>query len=151
MSPTLRPTIDEMMLSIAKLVAQRSTCSSRLKVGAVLATTDGRILSFGYNGVPRGMPHCDDAGCQRGPDNKHLWLLHAEENAIVNAAANGIAVKGAVAYVTHFPCSHCAAVFAQAGIITVIYEKEYGDTSKAALTVFRQCSIEVVQKEISNE
>lgn len=140
-----------MMMEIARVTASRSTCSSRIKVGAV-AVRNRTIISMGYNGVPSGLPHCDDAGCMRGPDGKHLFLIHAEENVIINAAREGQSLAGATLYITHFPCSHCAAMLAQAKVKRVVYGEEYGiqDTASSARYVFNLSGIEVEKHEKSD-
>ena len=145
MRSTSRPSIDETMMRIAQIVARRSTCPKG-HVGAVIATAEGRILSLGYNGVPSGMAHCEDTGCQRDEDGKHLYLVHAEENAVANAAANGIKLVGSVAYVTMFPCSHCAAILAQAGVVKLICGSE--KMSPAAVRVLSESHILVKGLEV---
>lgn len=130
-SVMVRPSIDAIMMEIARIIAKRSTCSSRIRVGAV-ATYSNRIIATGYNGVPRGVPHCDDTGCQRGPDGKHLFLVHAEENVIINAMRSSLSLLGATVYVTHTPCSHCAALFVQVGVIRVVAGALWGETSLEA-------------------
>lgn len=109
------------MMSFARTAAARSTCSSRKKVGAV-ATVQGRVVMTAYNGVPGGVPHCDEVGCQRLEDGKHAFLLHAEENLVAQAARFKVQLQGTVVYVTHFPCSHCMAILAQAGVARVVWE-----------------------------
>lgn len=115
---------DDTFMSIANTVALRSK-GNRLKVGAVLVR-DNRILSFGYNGLPSGYePDIleDDNGVTK-PD-----VIHAELNCILNAAKEGIKLQDSILYVTHSPCRHCAALIKQAGIICVIYQSIYRDTS----------------------
>lgn len=141
----MRPSIDTYLMQIAEMAAVRSTCSSRAKVGAVIASPDGRILSVGYNGAPRGIPHCDDIGCRRGPDGKHLWLVHAEENAIVGAALAGVAIRGSWLYCTHLPCSHCAALIIQAGIVKVFYREVVGGPVAPTRYLFSTSGIELVR------
>lgn len=126
-------------MRVALVMAERSTCPKG-HVGAVLTTPDGRILSVGYNGVPAGVAHCTETGCLRGEDGKHLYLVHAEENAVANAAANGVDVRGSTAYITRVPCSHCAAILVQAGVEKVVCASEEGMTA-AALDIFRWCRI----------
>ena len=140
----MRPTIDDYLMKIAEMAAARSTCTRRAMVGAVIASPEGRILSVGYNGVPYGIPHCDDIGCRRGDDGKHLWLVHAEENAIVGAAAEGVKIKGAWLYCTHLPCSHCASLAVQAGITKVFYKKVIGGPVGPTQYVFSKAHIELI-------
>jgi len=119
-----RPTWDEYFLSIAHEVAKRSTCE-RAKVGAVIVR-EKRILTTGYNGSPRGLAHCTEVGCLM--DNGHcIRTLHAEQNAIIQAALHGVITEGATIYVTHQPCFNCAKTIINAGISVIVYDKEYQD------------------------
>lgn len=118
-------------MTITRVVAERSTCL-RAKVGAVIAR-DRSILATGYNGSPAGLPHCNEVGCliyeSRTPDGELeqncYRTIHAEINAITQAARNGSAIRDADVYVTHTPCIHCMKVLINTGISTVYYEKEY--------------------------
>lgn len=125
-----RPTRDEMLMDVAQVVAQRGTCS-RLRVGAVIAR-DSRALSMGYNGVPAGMPHCNHSMDEMGGCAK---AVHAEANAIVWAARNGITTDGAELFTTHMPCLACAALIINAGIMRVVWSVEYRDRSGMDLLV----------------
>ena len=127
-----RPTIDEYFMKMAHLVSERSTCLRR-KVGAVVVE-DKRILTSGYNGAPRGLAHCEETGCVREQKNvpsgeRHELCrgVHAEQNAIIQAAVFGVSVKGATMYITNYPCSVCAKMILNAGIGEVVYEGEYED------------------------
>lgn len=127
-----RPSWDEYFMTIAHQVATRSTCVRR-KVGAVLVR-DKRILATGYNGPPSGLPHCIDVGCLReklkvpsGQRHELCRGLHAEQNAIIQAAIHGVSVKGAVLYCTHYPCSLCAKMLINAGITRVVVAEDYPD------------------------
>jgi dCMP deaminase len=120
-----RPNIHEYAMNIAKAVATRATCF-RKKVGAVIML-DNKILSTGYNGAPCGLPDCfelkacgKEEGCR---------AVHAEQNAIIFAAKNGVAIKDASIYVTHAPCLNCAKLIINSGILSVYYEKENKDPS----------------------
>ena len=97
-----RPNWDDYFMDIAFAVAERSTCD-RAHVGAVLVR-DRRILTTGYNGAPAGLPHCDEVG-HLIVDGHCVRALHAEQNAIIQAALHGISIQGATAYVTHQPAS----------------------------------------------
>jgi len=115
-----RKSWDRYFLDIARLVSERSTCLRR-KVGAVLVR-DKRILSTGYNGAAKGLAHCDEVGClreKRGiPPAECIEIcrgIHAEQNALVQAAAFGINVSGATLYCTHEPCITCAKMLMNAG------------------------------------
>ena len=117
-------------MQIAHVVATRSNCSRR-QVAAVIVK-DQRIISTGYNGTPRGVKNCFAGGCPRahsdaasGSELGNGICNHAEENAIVQAAYHGISVKGATLYCTISPCLLCAKMIINAGITTVIYEKDY--------------------------
>ena len=140
MSGTSRPGWDKYFMDIALVAASRSNCSRR-HVAAVLVR-DRRIISTGYNGTPRGVRNCSDGGCPRcnsdTPSGQGLGdclCCHAEENAIVQAAYHGIAVKGATLYTTFSPCLTCAKMIINAGIVEVVYYKHYtiDDVSTALL------------------
>ena len=123
-----RPSWDEYFMSIAHEVATRSTCP-RLAVGAVIVR-DKRILTTGYNGSPSGMPHCEDVGCLiRIVDGRESCqrTLHAEQNAIIQAAYHGVSVIGAHLYCTHQPCLLCVMMIMNAGIEQVRYADGYPD------------------------
>jgi dCMP deaminase len=119
-----RPSWDEYFLQIAFTVAQRSTCD-RAHVGCVLVR-DRRILTTGYNGAPAGLPHCDDAG-HLMVDGHCVRTLHAEQNALIQAALHGVGTEGATAYVTHQPCLTCAKMLINAGVRRVVYAGNYPD------------------------
>lgn len=120
----MRASWDHYFMDIAKVVSSRSTCP-RKAVGAVLVR-DRTILSTGYNGSIRGMPHCSDVGCII--DNNHcVATVHAEVNAVVQAAKNGVMVEGAIAYVTASPCWNCFKTLANAGITRIVYSEFYRD------------------------
>lgn len=128
----MRPSWDDYFLEITRVVARRSTCLRR-QVGAVLVK-DKRILATGYNGAPTGMAHCQDIGCLRAelavpPGERHelCRALHAEQNAIVQAAFYGIPVSGATLYCTAEPCAICAKMIINAGIRRVVYLEPYPD------------------------
>ncbi len=125
-----RPDWDHYFMDIAHVAAARSNCSRR-QVAAVLVR-DRRIISTGYNGTPRGIRNCCDGGCPRcnsdtpsGHDLSACLCSHAEENAIVQAAYHGIAVKGSTIYTTFSPCLQCAKMIINAGIVEVVYHQHY--------------------------
>lgn len=129
---TERPTWDEYFMDIAQLVSKRSTCLRR-SVGAVLVK-DKRVLATGYNGVPSGIRHCSEVGCLREqmniPSGERVELcrgLHAEQNAIIQAALHGVSVKGATLYVNLHPCILCTKMIINAGIVQIFYEEGYSD------------------------
>ena len=124
----VRPSWDEYFMRIAQEVATRSTCP-RLAVGAVIVR-DRRLLTTGYNGSPSGLPHCDDVGCLiRIVDGRESCqrTLHAEQNAIIQAAYHGVSVTGADIYTTHQPCLLCTKMIINSGIQTVYYGEGYPD------------------------
>ncbi|NLK08855.1 MAG: dCMP deaminase family protein [Firmicutes bacterium] len=119
-------------MEIAHLVAKRSTCLRR-QVGAVLVQ-DTHILTTGYNGAPKGIPHCLDVGCRReelgipsGQNHEICRGIHAEQNAIIQAALHGVSTEGAVIYCTDQPCILCAKMLINAGIMRIVYEGDYPD------------------------
>lgn len=141
-----RPSWDQYFMDIVELVSLRSTCLRR-KVGAVLIK-DKRILTTGYNGVPTGIQHCSEVGCLRDrmnvPSGERHELcrgLHAEQNAIIQAALHGVSIKNATLYCTNHPCIICAKMIINSGITTVIYRDEYSDD--LACQMFREADIEV--------
>jgi dCMP deaminase len=128
----LRPSWDAYFMEITRLVSTRSTCLRR-KVGAVMVM-DKRILATGYNGVPKNLPHCLDIGCLReklkipsGERHELCRGLHAEQNAIIQAATSGTNLSGCTLYVTHFPCSLCIKMILNSSIRQVLYLEGYSD------------------------
>ena len=128
----MRPNWNEYFMSIALLVSQRSTCIRR-HVGAVIVKNK-RILSTGYNGVPSGIKHCTEVGCLRDKLNipsgeKHELCrgLHAEQNAIIQAAYHGVEIKGSELYCTNQPCIICSKMIINAGINTIYFRDGYPD------------------------
>jgi dCMP deaminase len=141
-----RPELDNYFMEIAEVVASRSTCLRR-KAGAIFVK-DKQILSTGYNGVPKGLPHCEETGCPRAnlPRGTHHELcraVHSEQNAIVQAAIHGVCIEGATLYCTHKPCTICTKMLINAGIVRVVYREDYPDDG--SLKFFEQASI-VVRK-----
>ena len=127
-----RPSYDEYFMEMAHLVAKRSTCLRR-KVGAILVK-DKHILSTGYNGAPKGLKHCSEVGCLRkelgipsGERHEICRGLHAEQNAIIQAAVFGISIKNSVLYCTNTPCVVCAKMLINAGVKEIVYSGEYPD------------------------
>jgi dCMP deaminase len=115
---------DEYFMNIAREVATRSTCPRKF-VGAVIVR-DRTILSTGYNGSIRGMPHCDEIGHMM-EDGHCVRTIHAEMNAIIQAAKNGTAISGAAIYVTASPCWNCFKAIANAGIVRIVFGEFYRD------------------------
>ncbi|MGI6661988.1 MAG: deoxycytidylate deaminase [Bacillota bacterium] len=132
MAEQKRPSWDEYFMELAEVVAKRSTCLRR-NIGAVVVK-DKRVLATGYNGAPTGLAHCSEVGCLREklgiPSGERVEMcrgLHAEQNALVQAARYGIALEGAVIYCTNQPCVTCAKMLINAGIVKVIYKHPYPD------------------------
>lgn len=127
-----RPGWDEYFLDIAGIVSRRSTCRRR-SVGAVLVK-EKRILATGYNGAPTGLRHCLELGCLReqynvpsGERHELCRGLHAEQNAIIQAALHGVSVRGATLYCTNHPCVICAKMIINAGAVKIIFRDGYSD------------------------
>lgn len=127
-----RPGWDSYFMEIARIVAKRSTCIRR-NVGSLIVK-DKRILSTGYNGAPVLLSHCIDAGCIRerlniasGERHELCRGLHAEQNAIIQAAYHGVSINGAHVYSTHLPCSICMKMIINAGITKIFYSDGYPD------------------------
>jgi len=141
-----RPSWEEYFMDITHLVAKRSTCLRR-QVGAVLVK-DKKILATGYNGAPSRLDHCLDTGCLRkkmkipsGERHELCRGLHAEQNAIIQAAYHGVQIKGATLYCTNHPCIICSKMIINAGIERVIYEEGYGD--ELAKRMLKESGIQV--------
>ena len=142
-----RPSWDKYFLSIAKLVAERSTCLRR-QVGAVIVK-DKRILTTGYNGAPSGLDHCDKTGCMReelnipsGERHELCRALHAEMNAMLQAAQYGISLRDSIIYCTNQPCIICAKMIINAGIKRIVIRSDYPD--EFAKKFLKEAGIEVI-------
>lgn len=129
---TSRPDWGPYFMEIARIVSMRSTCLRRT-VGAVIVK-DKRILASGYNGAPSGLKHCVEVSCLRekmniasGERHELCRGLHAEQNAIIQAAYHGVSINGADLYCTHLPCSICIKMLINAGIQEIYYEEGYPD------------------------
>lgn len=129
----VRPDWDHYFMQMAELTAQRSTCLRR-HVGAVIVK-DKHIIATGYNGAPRGIAHCDEkGGCLReqlgvpsGQRHELCRALHAEQNAIIQAATLGQSIEGASIYITNQPCVICAKMIINAGITRIVVKEGYPD------------------------
>ncbi len=123
-----RPSWDEYFMAIAFQVAQRSTCN-RKQVGALIVR-DHDILATGYNGSVAGMRHCTDAGCDlsKGEQIGCIRTIHAEANALIRAARNGVGILGAELYTTASPCLTCFKLVVNAGIKRISYCEEFRET-----------------------
>lgn len=144
-----RPNWDEYFMEITHTVAKRSSCLRR-QVGALLVK-DHRIITTGYNGAPAGMAHCGDlGGCLRekmgfasGEGHEFCRALHAEQNAVIQAAIMGVSIEGATLYCTHSPCNLCAKILIGAGIKRVVFAGRYPDD--LAMQFFEEVGIKVEQ------
>lgn len=141
-----RPDWDTYFMDIAELVSKRSTCLRR-SVGAGLVR-DSRILATGYNGAPSKLDHCLDVGCMReqlkvpsGERHELCRGLHAEQNAIIQAALHGVITKGATLYCTNHPCVICAKMIINAGVARIVIRDGYDD--KLAAQMLREAGISV--------
>ena len=127
-----RPDNDTYFMRMAELVSTRATCLRR-SVGAVIVK-EKRVLTTGYNGSPRGLYHCKDVGCVRdelnipsGTRHELCRGVHAEQNAVIQAAYFGASIKDSTLYSTTFPCSMCAKILINAGVSEVVYRVDYED------------------------
>jgi len=143
-----RPSWDEYFMEITQLVAKRSTCLRRA-VGAVLVK-DKRIVATGYNGTPRGLRHCSETGCLRaqlgipsGERHEICRGLHAEQNAIIQAAVHGVCVSDSVLYCTTQPCVICTKMLINAGIRTIKFAGAYPD--ELSLAMLREAGVELIK------
>lgn len=128
-----RPSWDDYFMEMTKLTATRSSCLRR-HVGAVLVK-DTRVIATGYNGAPAGVTHCEVTGCLRqklnvpsGERHELCRGLHAEQNAIIQAALYGVSTEGATLYCTTKPCSICTKMIINAKITKIVYEEYYEDS-----------------------
>jgi dCMP deaminase len=133
MHPIERPTWDNYFMDITCLVAKRATCLRRA-VGAIIVK-ERRVLATGYNGAPSHVRHCAEVGCLReqlnvpsGERHELCRGIHAEQNAIIQAAYHGVSIKGADLFCTNLPCSICAKMIINAGIVRIVYQSGYADS-----------------------
>jgi len=143
-----RPSWENYFMGITTLVAKRSTCLRR-SVGAVIVK-DKRILTTGYNGAPSGIRHCLEVGCLReqlnvasGERHELCRGIHAEQNAIIQAAFHGVSIKDATLFCTNLPCSICAKMIINAGIKKVYYLSGYADT--LSKDMLQEASVEIIK------
>jgi dCMP deaminase len=143
-----RPSWETYFMQITELVASRSTCIRRA-VGAIIVK-DKRVLSTGYNGAPSGIRHCLDIGCLReelkvasGERHELCRGIHAEQNAIIQAAFHGVSIRGATLFCTNLPCSICAKMIINAGIEQIIYQSGYADAMSTDL--FAEAGVSLVR------
>ncbi len=150
----MRPSWDEYFMRLAYLVSTRATCTRR-KVGAVIVK-DKRVLATGYNGPPKGLAHCDITGCIReelnvpsGQRHELCRGLHAEQNAIIQAAVHGVSIKGATIYVTNHPCVVCSKMIINAEMAEIVYAEGYPD--ELAELILLESGIKVRKYELKDE
>ncbi len=143
-----RPPWDTYFMDITILVSKRSTCTRRA-VGAILVKNK-QILASGYNGAPTGVQHCSVTGCLRealkvpsGERHELCRGIHAEQNAIIQAALHGTSIKGATLYCTNLPCSICAKMIINAGINRIVYLSGYADTMSEEMLA--EVGVEVIK------
>lgn len=144
----VRPSWDEYFMTITKEVTRRSSCVRR-QVGAIIVG-EKRILATGYNDTPRGLKNCGEGGCARcaskAPSGTGLdtcLCIHAEQNAIVNAAYHGVSIKDSIIYCTHQPCLTCAKLIINAGIKKIIFAEPY--PSEVAEKLLAESKVELIQ------
>ena len=137
----MRPDWDSYFMKIAAAVSERSTCD-RAMVGCVLVL-DKRILTTGFNGSPAGQEHCDEVG-HLMVDGHCVRTIHAETNAIIQAALHGVSTRGASCYVTHLPCINCTKALINAGITRIVYGEAYR-MDENAIKFLKTADIKVVQ------
>ncbi len=147
----IRPTWDEYFAEMLNIVKKRSTCLRR-DVSAIIVK-DNRIISTGYNGSPKGVKHCEELGCIReqmgvpsGQRHELCRGIHAEQNAIIQAAVYGVSISGATIYVSHSPCVLCAKMIINAGIKNVKYLEGYPD--EASLEILNEAGVCVEKLEL---
>jgi dCMP deaminase len=143
-----RPSWENYFMGITALVAKRSTCRRR-SVGAVIVK-DKRILTTGYNGAPSGIRHCIEVGCLReqlnvasGERHELCRGIHAEQNAIIQAALHGVSIKDSTLFCTNLPCSICAKMIINAGIKKIYYQSGYADAISEDM--LQEASVEIIK------
>ena len=127
-------------MSVAELYAGRSSCL-RANVG-VVAIREGRIVATGYVGAPSGMEHCTEVGCLIGPDGGCIRSVHAEANLVAWSARTGTPLQDTTIYCTHAPCYACAKLLGNSGIVGLVYELDYRDTSGLILLLALDVEVE---------
>jgi len=136
---TTRPDWDPYFMIIADAVSLRMSCD-RARIGAVIVSSDRRILSTGYGGAPSGWPSCDEVGHElvdMGGRQSCVRTVHAEENAIVTAARHGVQCDGGVLYTTAMTCYDCFKMSAQAGIQRIVYAAEYKSARSGTIDILK--------------
>jgi len=144
----LRPSWDEYYMEMVEVIKKRSTCLRR-QVGAIIVK-DKRIIATGYNGSPVGCKHCEEVGCLRdqlkipsGERHELCRAIHAEQNALVQAAYSGTSVKDSIMYITTQPCSLCAKMIINAGVTKILFKGDYPD--ELAMEMLKEAGVRVVK------
>lgn len=133
---------DEYFLEMAEVISRRATCD-RLWAGAVLVK-DGMVLSTGYNGAPRGLPHCSEVG-HRLINGHCVRTIHAEVNTIIQAAYHGVTTRNSTLYALYFPCEHCAKLLINAGIGRLVFRHIYKNLDQPYVRkLFRQAKVKLL-------
>ena len=145
---TNRISWDEYFMRITEIVAKRSTCN-KIEVGCIIVK-NRLILSTGYNGAPKGMPHCIDVGCLIY-NNHCIRSLHAEVNAIIQCASSNMSTKGSYVYVTHLPCWQCSLMLINAEVEKIFYANDYVDDRGNQLELLKKANIKVIKIGDKNE
>ena len=142
---------DHRFMEMTKLIGTWASCYMPGRSMGCVIVKDKRVMTTGYNGAPQGLKTCKERGeCMRrklgipsGTRGEMCYAIHAEQNAIIQAAKLGISIDGATLYVTHQPCSMCARMIINAGIVRVVYENSYPD--EFSLELIKESGIEFVQ------
>ena len=144
----MRPSWDEYYMEMVEVIKKRSTCLRR-QVGAIIVK-DKRIIATGYNGSPVGCKHCEEVGCLRdqlkipsGERHELCRAIHAEQNALVQAAYSGTSVKDSIMYITTQPCSLCAKMIINAGVTKILFKGDYPD--ELAMEMLKEAGVRVVK------
>jgi len=148
-SKYIRPTWDEYFLSLLEPLGRRGTCD-RGRSGAVIVSENNTILATGYVGSPPGQPHCDDVGHmmttvihEKGNQSQHcIRTLHAEENAILQCAKDGIKIEGATIYCKMVPCYNCAMRIVRVGVKRVVAQKRY-HADQLSMELFKSAGVKI--------
>lgn len=139
-----RPSYDNTLMAMAQIISERATCLKG-SAGCVIVDPEGTILSLGYNGAPRGLPHCIDVGCLI-EDRHCIRTIHAEMNAIISAARSGASLRGSRIVTTTRPCIRCLTALIQAGIQEIVYDELYeSDDFEMARYIADQASVTLRQ------
>lgn len=141
---------DEYFMKMAELVAIRSSCLHPLTGKGAIVVRDNHVLASGYNGAPRGLQHCTEIGCMRdklnissGERTEVCRGCHSEQNVLVQAARVGVSVLGGTIYTTHQPCTTCAKMIINAGIVKVFYHHPYNDP--LSISLFEESDVKLIK------